>query len=123
MCAANDRLEHAPASLRDHAEADPSAHRITPVVGALDAGVIKHGNDVLYVFRMTVGRSLVRLIALPMAARVHQAQLAAGPERRHIAVIAPVLDALREAVLKHQRRPAANDFVMNAYPVIDSITH
>src|SRR4051794_23326296 len=90
---------------------------------ARDAGMVKHGNDVLDVVRMLISRRHMRLIALPMTTRVRQDQSKVRTERGHVTIIAPILDALRKAVLKHQGQAGADNFVPDSHHIVDGVAH
>ena len=85
----------------------------TPVAGCLHAEIVEDGDNVGGHRFRRVGRSVARLIALPVAPRVDQDEAVFGLQGRNEAVVIPKIAANAKAVLEDERWSIALD------PVVD----
>ena len=65
----------------------------------------------------------MRLVARPVAARVHEYESIVRLERAHVPEHVPALQIAGKPVLEHQRRPVAFELVVNACTPMVSVWH
>src|SRR5262245_65749107 len=72
-----------------HAESDPSAHRVAPIVGRSEVEGIQHCNHVTNTFGQGVCSRIMWLVALPVPAGIHEDESVVRLERGNIAERVP----------------------------------